>query len=165
MFDEMKRQLSEYEIVPISRQNFEKIFEVYETNQPYFLLTQGDKASIESSVGDMDALPPDCVVEQKMYVSLWKNGKAVGVLDLIEKYPEPTGFWIGLLLIHGDLHGQRLGSEVVRAILNAGKAAGYRSAQLGVIENNIKALSFWQKHGFERFRHSGNVVVMARPIS
>lgn len=164
MLNEIKSRLVEYEIAAITNQNFERVFEVYDTNQDFFLLTQGEKATIESSINDIDALPPNCNIAQKIYISIWEDGKVVGVLDLIEEYPEQTSFWIGLLLIHGNLHSNKIGSRLVNTVLKAAKVAGYNSAQLGVIKNNTRGISFWQKHGFDIFRHSGNIVVMARRI-
>ena len=164
MLDEIKNQLIEYEVVEITNQNFEQVFEVYDTNQDFFMLTQGKKTTIGSSINDINALPPNCGIDQKIYISLWENGGVVGILDLTKEYPEQTSFWIGLLLIHGNLHGKKIASRVVNAVLNAAKVLGYKSAQLGVIENNTKGINFWKKHGFDIFRHSGNIVVMARCI-
>lgn len=113
---------------------------------------------------DIDEIPPNCVIEQKIYISIWENGKVIGVLDLIEGFPEQTSCWIGLLLVHGDLQGKKIGSNIVHAILNAANASGYKSIQLGVIENNVKGIDFWQKHGFTIFRHSGSIVVMKKCI-
>ena len=162
MLDEIRKQLAEYEVAAITEQNFEQIFEVYNTNQDFFLLTQGKEATIESSHSDMMAVPPHCDIQQKVYIGIWKDGQAVGVLDLITGYPERTCFWIGLLLVHGRLHGKKTGSRFVEAVLDAAWEAGYESAQLGVIESNTKAIKFWRKHGFDVLRHSGNIVVMAR---
>jgi len=164
IIDEIIKQLTEYEIIPITKQNFEQIFDVYASNHDFFLLVQGEKATIESSIGDIEAIPPNCVIEQKVYLSIWEDGKAIGVLDLIEGYPEQTNFWIGLLLIHGDLQSKKIGSKIVHAMLNAAKISGYKSAQLGVIENNVKGIGFWQKHGFGISRQSENIVVMSRNI-
>ena len=164
MLDEIKKQLAEYKVIVITEQNFEQVFEVYDTNQDFFLLTQGKEATIESSSNDMMAVPPNCDIQQKVYISIWKDGQAVGVLDLITGYPERTCFWIGLLLVHGSLHGKKIGSRFVDAVLYAAKEAGYESAQLGVIESNVKAIKFWQKHGFDVFRHSGDIVVMKRGV-
>jgi len=164
MLDEIRKQLAEYEIAIITKQNFEQVFNVYNANQDFFMLVKGEKATIESSISDISALPPNCTIEQKIYISIWKNGKVVGILDLIEGYPDKTSIWIGLLLVHGNIHGRGIGSKIVCAVLNSAKMSGYKSAQLGVIENNAKGIDFWQKHGFSIFRHSGNVVIMARSI-
>jgi GNAT superfamily N-acetyltransferase len=164
MLDDIKKRLMDFEITTITRQNFEQIFEVYDTNQEFFVLTQDKKATIDSSINDIDAIPPHCEIGQKIYVSIWKNGKVIGVMDLIERYPDKTAFWIGLLLIHGDKQGKKYGSRIINAVLNAAETAGYKSAQLGVIENNVKAINFWQKHGFNISGHSGNIVILERII-
>jgi len=164
MLNEIKLQLNEYDIAVITKQNFEQIFTVYGTNQDFFMLVQGKKATITSSVGDIDAIPPNCTSQQKVYISIWKDSKVVGILDLIKSYPEQTCFWIGLLLVHGGLHGKGIGSKIVHAVLKAAKTAGYKTAQLGVVENNEKGLYFWKKHGFGVLRHSGNIIVMEKFI-
>jgi len=162
--NELKNNLIDFEILAVTNQNFNQIFEVYETNQDFFMLTNGRKTTIESSINDINALPPNCNIEQKIYVSVWEKDTIVGVLDLIEQYPEKSCFWIGLLLVHGNLHGKKIGSRIVHAIITAAKAAGYKSAQLGVIENNINGINFWYKHGFEIFKQSENTIVMRRQI-
>ncbi|MCL2840699.1 MAG: GNAT family N-acetyltransferase [Defluviitaleaceae bacterium] len=164
MINEIKKQLKDYDIVNITEQNFAQVFEIYETNQDFFLLTQGKKASIESSVNDIVAVPPNFDFQQKIYISLWKEGKIIGVLDLLQGYPTQTCIWIGLLLIHGHLQGGAIGSKIVNALLDVFKNAGYKRVQLGVIENNTKGISFWQKHGFSKIRMTENIVVMERTI-
>ena len=160
MIDEIRKQLPEHEIVTVSEKNFEQVFEVYDTNQDFFLLTQGKEATIESSINDINSVSPNFDISQKTYISLWQDGSVVAVLDLLKGYPAQEDIWIGLLLIHGDLHGKKIGSRIITAVLNAAKIVGYRAAQLGVIENNVKALAFWQKQGFEKIRTKENIVVM-----
>jgi len=164
MIDKLKEWLADYEVKVITRCNFEEVFGVYDTNQDFFLLTQGSVATIESSAGDVDALPPDCDAGQKLYVGIWQNSRAVAVLDVIERYPEQTSFWIGLIIVHGDLQGARLGSAVVDAVIGAAKTVGYETARLGVVQNNLKGIAFWQRHGFETTRTSGDIVVMQKLI-
>jgi len=162
--NKIKGWLDGYEVMPITKQNFGQAFEVYNTNQDFFILTQNKEATIESSIIDIDAIPPNCTMEQKIYVGIWQGGKITAVLDLIENFPEQGSFWIGLLLVHGSLHGKKIGSNIVNAVLNAAMSAGYKSVQLGVIENNAKGISFWQRHGFEIIRRSGNILIMASQI-
>jgi len=164
MLDEIKKRLQGYEITPITTQNFAQAFEVYESNQAFFQLTQGAHATMESSIGDITAIPPNCTIAQKIYVGIWEYGKIIGILDLIEKFPDENTLWIGLLLVHSNMHGKKIGSEIVNAVLDAAKSAGCKSAQLGVIENNCKAIAFWQRHGFETCRKSDNILVMARDL-
>ena len=164
MLDEIKGHLPQYEIKQITKHNFKEIFEVYEANQDFFVLTQGKEATIESSIGDIIAMPPNCDISQKIFVSMWEDGKVIAVLDLIERFPNEDFIWIGLLLVHSDYHGQKLGSGILEGVLAAAKARGYKAIQIGVIESNIKAISFWKRHGFEILRNSGDIVVMEREV-
>ena len=63
MLEEIQKRLSDYKITSIKKDNFEQAFEVYDTNQDFFLLTQGSKATIENSANDIDALPPNCDIK------------------------------------------------------------------------------------------------------
>lgn len=70
-------------------------------------MTQGKKATKESSINDIDSMPPNFDATQKTYISMWSEGKVIGFLDLLSGYPKQAHLWIGLLLIHGDLHGKK----------------------------------------------------------
>jgi len=164
MIDDLKKQLPGYEIITITRQNFGQIFEVYDTNPAFFLLTSGKNATIESCIDDVDSIPPGFDINQKAFLSIWSEGKAIGVLDLLKGYPDQTCIWIGLLLISGKLQGNKIGSKIVTAILNASKIANYKSVQLGVIESNARGMAFWQKNGFEKIRTKENIIVMEKHI-
>jgi len=164
MLDKFKMQLTGYELRKIERPDFGQVFDVYSSNQDFFLLTDGKPTTIETSINDTEAVPPGCDINQKLYIGMWKGDKPIAVLDLIIGYPTPTHIYIGLLLIHGDFHGKKIGSEILRAILYASKIAGYEAIQLGVIDSNTKGIKFWHSHGFEIIRTAGNVVVMERPI-
>jgi ribosomal protein S18 acetylase RimI-like enzyme len=164
MLDELKKQLVGYEIATITRQSFGHVFEIYDTNQDFFLLTQGKKATIESSINDIDSIPPNIGIEQKIFVSIWADGKAIGILDLLKDYPEQNYLWIGLLLIHGDMCNKKIGSKIVAAILNASRIEGFKFVQLGVMENNVRGMAFWKKCGFAKVRTKENIIVMERSI-
>jgi len=161
----LKKQLPEYELAPITKSNFKQIFEVYDTNQDYNVLAEGKKSTIESSMKNIDEVPPNFDIKQKVFVSIWKGNSVYGVLDFLIGYPDKTCVWIGLLMIHGKLHGQKIGSKIASAVENAAKIGGYKSIQIAVLENNTKGLAFWRKHGYERIRDKGNRIVMEKRIN
>ncbi|MDL2293862.1 GNAT family N-acetyltransferase [Ruminococcaceae bacterium OttesenSCG-928-D13] len=164
MIEELKKCLSEYDLIPITTQNFEQIFPVYDANQDFFLLTQGERASLENSISDVYAVPKNIDISQKTYVSIWMGDSAVGILDLIEGYPGETSLWIGLLLVHGDLHGKKIGSNIANAVFTSAGILGYKSVQLGVIESNVKGLAFWKRQGFTISGQRKNIVIMAKEL-
>ena len=161
--NELKKQLSEYEIKPITKSNFGKVFyEVYNTNQDYSILTEGKESTIETSIKDIDEVPPGFDIKQKIFVGIWENDKVIGVLDLIKGYPSENCLWIGLLMINGEMHCKKIGSKIVTAIQKASTIVGYTSIQIAVHENNANGMAFWRKHGFEKIRTKGNRIVMER---
>jgi len=164
MLDELKAQLNGYALRKIARPDFRQVFEVYDANQDFFILTDGKPTTMETSINDTEAVPPGCDISQKIYLGIWMDNKPIAVLDMITGYPTPSHIYIGLLLVHSDFHGKRIGSEILDAILRASKVADYEAVQLGVIDSNTKGIKFWHSHGFETIRIAGNVVVMEKQI-
>ena len=164
MLSHIKSHLAAYKVKPITPQLFPQVYTVYASNQDFFTLTQGKHTTLEKSTHDITALPPGCTQAQKIYIGLWQAEKPVAVVDIIQGFPDAYCFWIGLLLIHGQYQGQKIGSQIVDAILCAARMAGYKTAQLGVVDGNIKGIAFWAKHGFLVARQKDGIVVMTRPI-
>lgn len=54
------------------------------------------------------------------------------------------------LYVESDLIGGGYGSALMRACLEAARAAGYRSIWLGVWERNTRAIRFYERWGFHR---------------
>lgn len=164
MIEEICHQLTAYEVTAVTRQNCDQVFEIYDTNQDFFVLSNGSAATLESSMQDVDRIPPGFDINKKALLCIWREGKAVGILDLLQGYPNHSCIWIGLLLIHGALHGNGIGQDIVTAVLNASKIEGYKSVQLGVIEHNLEGMAFWQRQGFVRVRNKDNIIVMEKLI-
>ena len=57
-------------------------------------------------------------------------------------------------MIHGNIQGEGIGSEIVDGIMKSADAEGFSTIQLGVIESNKKGLKFWEKQGFQVIRES-----------
>lgn len=154
MKETLKSLLHAFEIIDITASNFEPVMAIYDSNHAFFIQTEGKEATLENSLQDIHAIPPGFEIANKIYVGIWENGEIVGVLDMLLGYPAAHCVWIGLLLIHGHLHGKRYGSRIVMAIFAAAKIDGYTSIKLGVIDNNETGIRFWDKHGFKKIRES-----------
>ncbi len=173
MLDELKKHLSDYEIKTLTTTNCENIMDIIVTNQSYFILTDDAPADINNCKEMAVALPPNLSLKDKYFIGFWKNSQAVAALDFYTGFPNKSCIWIGLLLVHGNLHGKSIGSQIVKAILNASQFLGYEAVQLGVVDNNLNALSFWEKLGFGKVRESKvkregkpdwNIIVMEKRI-
>lgn len=91
-----------------------------------------------------DTLPP----ERKLVIGLRRNGRVVGVLELLQGYPDPRIWNLGLLLLEPSVRGAGLGSAVYAATRRWAAAHEARRIQLVVQEQNPPALAFWRKMGF-----------------
>ena len=165
MISEMEKHLDGFEVKVITKENFDEVYAVFDSNQEFFKLTEGKETTQEEAVKNIDAIPPDFDIKQKLMISLWLDGKAVGVLDLLIGFPEKENIWIGLLLVHGNEHDKKIGNRVSAAIIESARVLEYKSVQLGVIDTNERGLAFWSGLGFEKIRMSNNIVVMEKTIS
>ena len=173
MRDELENLLDGCKIIPLTKNNFENVMEVYKTNREFFILTDSKEARLESCINDIDAIPPGLDVKNRLFAGVWKDGNPIAVLDVLLGFPAPKCVWIGFLLVHGGLHGMGLGSKITAAVTNSAKSAGYEAIQLGVIQNNTAGIGFWQRQGFGKIReskteHAGSeavpIVVMEKRI-
>jgi len=148
MLNELQRYLSEYEIIPITEDNYYDAVDVYESNQDFFLLTEGKKASISGMLENINAIPNGFDIKNKYHVGLQQNGSVVAVIDFLVGYPACDCVWVGLLLVHGEFKGKSMGSCIVKALLSAARDTGCKEAKLGVIDKNTRGVNFWEKNGF-----------------
>ena len=171
VIDEIKSLLKQYEFKIITEPDYERAMEVYNTNPQYFMLTDEKEATLEDMRTATNHVPPNFKIDNKFFISIWEDDNCAGILDFLVGYPEQSCVWIGLLMIHGKMQGNRIGSQIANAVVEASRNKGYTSVQLGVLDNNIRALKFWGKLGFEKIRESQvkrevkpdwNVIVMEK---
>lgn len=82
--------------------------------------------------------------------------------------------WIGMSVADG-FRGVGAGGALLEAALEWAAAAGFRRAVLGVFPENVRAMAFYERHGFvreglrrEQYRRGGRYhdeVLMARPLT
>ncbi len=75
----------------------------------------------------------------------------IGLIDYLERNEKDGYPWLGLLMIHGDYHGYGYGSNTYYYFEEQMKQLEKTAIRLGVIEENIRAKSFWESVGFSFF--------------
>jgi len=148
MLNEFRKFMDGYEVIPITIDNCSDAEAVYNSNQDFFLQVEGKEATKTGIIESVTAVPDGFDLKGKYFIGIWKNGAMVAVLDFLAGYPVSDCIWIGLLLVHGDLKGQSIGSTITTAIFNAAKSVGYTEIKLGVIDRNLKGIKFWLNMGF-----------------
>ena len=162
LLKDLRRALP-YDVVPVTPENYTIAREVYATNPGYFQFF-GKLADDESILSAMLSVPDGFNIEDKFYAALCLDGKAIAIIDLLAGYPNKGDLWLGLLLVHGNMHGKGLGAIITNGVVQGAKWAGFDNLRLGVIEANTDAVRFWEKMGFVRERTSGDVLVFKRSV-
>ena len=77
-----------------------------------------------------------------------KNDKVVG-FSTITHHPNRASAQIDGLYVQPDNEGQGLGVQLIRSCIQHAKHRGAEDVSLSVRNNNLKALSLYQRFGFE----------------
>ncbi|KRM87403.1 GNAT family N-acetyltransferase [Lacticaseibacillus thailandensis] len=105
-----------------------------------------DRAMVEH---DRTARPDNVPADQKHFGILQLAGANIGVLDLLDGYPDAQTVYIGLLLLPAQYQHQGLGTRVVTGLAQHFAAAGRRQLRVAVVTTNQAVRSFWLERGFQ----------------
>jgi len=158
MIEKMQYYIDEYNIKAITPENYEQTMVVYESNQDFFITTEGSPATKDGCLANITSVPPGFDIINKYYIGFWKKEQCVAVMDFLLGYPNQDCVYIGLLLIHKKEQQKRLGRRIVEILVWVSKNAGFKHIHLAVLSGNEKALSFWERMGFEQAGQSTAVV-------
>ena len=140
----------DYETRPITKANCEQAMDVYDSNHDFFILTEGKPATVSGCLANIDAVPPGFDPQYKCYIGLWEQERCIAILDFLVGYPNPECLYIGLLLVHGSLHGKGTGRKIVTSLLDAAQKQGLNTAKVAVCTANSKAIAFWSSLSFAK---------------
>ena len=105
-------------------------------------------ATKESILEDLTALPPGKNAADKHYLGFFDGEGLTAVLDLIERYPQEDGSYIGFFMTRKAVQGRGVGSALIGEILNELREEGFRRVRLAVDRGNPQSKAFWEKNGF-----------------
>lgn len=161
LLDDIKQRLK-LDHLEVKDNKYEDIFDLYKGNEEFAKLSNNYPITIESVKRDIEDLPPFTDITRKHFISIYNiQNELVAVLDIIDGYSfqdmnNKNAIWIGLLEIDINRHNIGLGSLIINALFDVCKNNSKTIVQLGVIKENINALTFWNKVGFEIFREGNN---------
>jgi GNAT superfamily N-acetyltransferase len=94
--------------------------------------------------------------EKVQYLLMQQNKQLIGFAKLIKDHSAKglegkKVVEIERIYVARAHHGQKLGAKLMQACLDWSKDAGFETVWLGVWEQNPKALTFYEKIGFQRF--------------
>lgn len=94
------------------------------------------------------ATPPDFSAGNKLVIGVYDGAALIGAADLLRGYPEPSIWYIGLLLLTPARRGSGLGGAVYAALRDWARRQGAAAIRLAVQVENTDGLRFWMRQGF-----------------
>lgn len=70
------------------------------------------------------------------------------VIDLVEGFPEPATWYLGLIFVTPAARGRGLGTRVLEAMFDHVRAAGGLAVRLAVVTSNAGARRLYERLGF-----------------
>lgn len=121
---------------------------VLEDAPAYSYLVKG-RAPLPTDAEDVfNDLPSGLSAPDKLVAGFLFNDQMVGFVDICKDYPEVHVAYIGLLLFAEKFQGRGFGCEALKHIRILARSWNCRTIRAAVMENNTRALTFWENEGF-----------------
>lgn len=136
-----------YKVRKIEEKDVEDVYQLFLTNPEYFYHCPPEP-SVEMVKGDMKALPPGKLIFDKYYAGYFEDDKLIGVIDLVERYPDKKTCFVGMFILLDSYQNKGIGTKLINELSEYIKSLGYTSLRLGYVTTNDHAKYFWHKQGF-----------------
>ena len=110
----------------------------------YYTLVQGAPAGPTEGETLLTELPPGRGAADKFVFAI--EG---GVVDLVRDFRVPGEWYLGLLLFAPEARSQGRGARALEQVVTWLREQGVVRLRLAVAEQNVRALKFWQRQGFQ----------------
>ena len=145
--------LSGWKVEPIGENNLEDALQVMESNvSGYYAVTGEAFPDIKNIREDITALPPGRTLADKNFLLLFYQRRPAAVIDYVEGYPDETTGYIGLFMLHADIHRRGLGIQLMKALEICAAETGKNRIELGCYQTNETGKGFWKSMGFRELR-------------
>ena len=137
-----------------------------------YLTFQDGKPVEKDAAKDLLLTKPDAVsFDDKIVFGIYMsdNHSLIGVIDIIMRYAGPDILSLGLLVIEPSCRGKGIGENTHKLLEAWAGVNNFSRIRLGVLFDNDKGLSFWQRIGYKETGevkpyHSHTFRVMEKPI-
>lgn len=114
----------------------------------FFALVASESDADEAARNLLKARPTSIEPEQKHVIGILRGDECVAIIDLLEDFPRPAEWYVGLLLLAPDERRHGLGTAIWNAMEAWMRLQGVRRIRLIVQEQNPHAAQFWRSVGF-----------------
>ncbi|WP_405162827.1 GNAT family N-acetyltransferase [Nocardia sp. NBC_01499] len=103
------------------------VLEVFAASEDWFVAETGQP----SAPGDVQSLyyvlPEGSDLDDKVLLVIEVDGRVVGMIDAVQRYPHPQAISLGLFVIRPEFRRRGLGRAVVDALLGEARSRGFET--------------------------------------
>lgn len=144
--------IGEYKINQFSKDTDNMVKRLCDKCSDYYILSGGSLPTKEDIKAIFTDLPSNKDIKDKFVLGVYKSNELVGIIDIIRGYPTIREWTIGLLLLEPEERGKGLGFVIHEALVNWAKDLGAKQFTVGVIQDNYRALKFWNSLGYKKIK-------------
>ncbi|MEV6332263.1 GNAT family N-acetyltransferase [Streptomyces sp. NPDC051909] len=155
-----------------SPQEIAEVVDLYATNPEYCRAAgEYDPEHIPADRVEADLREEADTEGCEVLIARDEDGRLVGLLCLLDRHPADDQPWIGLLLVHGDIHRQGIGRLLAGLVEERFRGEGRDGIRLAVLENTPTSLAFWSALGWQEIdrradnQHGRPCIVMHKQLA
>jgi ribosomal protein S18 acetylase RimI-like enzyme len=138
-----------FEAIPLDTSDVPRLQTLFAACADYFHMVSGEAMGPEETEKELNELPPGKTLDDKFFLGLQlPDGTLGGILDVVRDYPESGIWYLGLLLLHPTERGHGRGASLHAQLRKHIQQQGGKAIRLGVLDQNDKALRFWERLGY-----------------
>lgn len=123
----------------------------------YYLLDNDCIAGENEARNILDALPPNKTFDDQYNFGLFdENHEMIGLVNIIDGYPEENIWMLGLMLISPKQRKKGVGKYFHQEMIQFAKSKDGKEIRVAVLEDNKNALEFWQSQGYKFIKESSS---------
>lgn len=140
--------IGDVEVVRLGAVDLSRVAHLCAACTEFFELVEGSPGGESTAAEILAPLPPEYAAGTRHLFGLAKGDELVGLVDLLEGYPSPQDWYIGLLLLLPESRRRGLGARFCTEILRWIRTRGGAAVRLVVQHQNPRARVFWERMGF-----------------
>lgn len=142
----------EYLIKPITSSNHNEIKHLYDLCSDYHIMCSGRNATDED-IDNIFKYSDKKKLEDSLTLGVHnKCDLLIGMVDIFKNYPDNRTWMIGLLLLSPNERNKKLGKAIHEEIKKYALIQGADTFRIGVVEQNIKGIKFWESLGYQQVK-------------
>jgi len=114
----------------------------------FFEMVGGQPGGPTTAAEILGPLPENVTSGTKRVFGIERSGELIGVAELLDGFPGPKDWYVGLLVLLPDLRKGRIGTDVWVGLRNWIQEREAAVVRVVVQKQNASARTFWERQGF-----------------